>query len=61
MLRKTDIFGFGQKFYQEYPEYFKSVKDEWNNNLEEIEINVKSDLILKNKVSSKNSLEEIND
>ena len=58
---KTDIFGFGQKFYQEYPEYFKSVKDEWNNNLEEIEINVKSDLILKNKVSSKNSLEEIND
>lgn len=58
---KTDIFGFGQKFYQEYPEYFKSVKDEWNDNLDEIEIKVKSDLMLKNKVSSKNSLEEIND
>ena len=58
---KTDIFGFGQKFYQEYPKYFKSVKDEWNNNLDKIEINVKSDLMFKNKVSSKNSLEEIND
>lgn len=58
---KTDIFGFGKKFYQEYPEYFKSVKDEWNDNLGEIEIKIKSDLMLKNKVSSKNSLEEIND
>lgn len=58
---KTDIFGFGQKFYQEYPKYFKSVKDEWNDNLGEIEIKIKSDLMLKNKVSSKNSLEEIND
>lgn len=58
---KTDIFGFGQKFYQEYPKYFKSVKDEWNNNLDQIEIKIKSDLMLKNKVSSKNSLEEIHD
>lgn len=58
---KTDIFGFGKKFYQEYPEYFKSIKDEWNNNLDQLEINIKSDLTLKNKVSSKNSLEEIND
>ena len=58
---KTDIFGFGLKFYQKYPEYFKSVKKDWNNNLEEIEINIKSDLMLKNKVSSKTSLEEIND
>lgn len=58
---KTDIFGFGQKFYQEYPKYFKSVKKDWNNNLDKIKINIKSDLMLKNKVSSKNSLEEIND
>ena len=58
---KTDIFGFGKMFYQEYPKYFKSAKKEWNDNLDQIEINIKSDLMLKNKVSSKNSLEEIND
>ena len=58
---KTDIFGFGLKFYQKYPEYFKSVKKDWNENLSEIEIKINSDLILKNKVSSKTSLEEIND
>lgn len=58
---KTDIFGFGKMFYQEYPDYFKSVKKEWNNNLGNIEFKIKSDLMLKNKVSSKNSLEEIND
>jgi len=58
---KTDIFGFGLKFFKEYPEYFKSVKKEWNKNLDKIEININSDLMLKNKVSSKNSLEEIND
>ena len=58
---KTDIFGFGQMFYQEYPKYFKSQKKDWNDNLDQIEINIKSDLMLKNKVSSKNSLEEIND
>ena len=58
---KTDIFGFGKMFYQEYPKYFKSEKKDWNDNLDQIEINIKSDLMLKNKVSSKNSLEEIND
>ena len=58
---KTDIFGFGKMFYEKYPNYFKYVKKEWNNNLDQIEINIKSNLMLKNKVSSKNSLEEIND
>lgn len=58
---ETDIFGFGKMFCQEYPDYFKSVKKEWNNNLGNVEFKIKSDLMLKNKVSSKNSLEEIND
>lgn len=58
---KTDIFGFGQMFYQEYPKYFKKQKKEWNNNLDKIKINISSDLMLKNKVSSKTSLEEIHD
>lgn len=54
---KTDIFGFGLRFYQNYPKFYEKVKDNWEDNLENIEINVKSNLILKNKVSSKNSLE----
>lgn len=58
---ETDIFGFGKMFYQEYPDYFDSVKKEWNSNLGNIEFKIKSDLMLKNKVSSKNSLEEIDD
>lgn len=58
---KTDIFGFGKMFYQEYPKYFKKQKKEWNDNLDKIEININSGLILKNKVSSKTSLEEIHD
>lgn len=58
---KTDIFGFGQMFYRKYPDYYKSLKKEWNNNLDDIKVNIKSNLTLKNKVSSKNSLEEIND
>ena len=58
---ESDIFGFGQKFYQKYPDYYDSVKKEWDSKLSEIKVNIKSDLMLKNKVSSKNSLEEIND
>lgn len=58
---KTDVFGFGQIFYQEYPKYFEKNKNNWNDNLDKIKINIKSDLMLKNKVSSKTSLEEIND
>ena len=58
---KTDIFGFGKMFYQEYPKYFKKQEKEWNDNLDKIEININSDLMLKNKVSSKTSLEEIHD
>ncbi len=56
---KSDVFGFGLKFYQNHPEYFKSVKNNWGEILSEIDLNIKSNLILKTKVSSKNSLEEI--
>ena len=54
---KTDIFGFGLKFYQNYPKFYEKVKENWNDNLGDIKINIKSNLIIKNKVSSKNSLE----
>lgn len=56
---KTDIFGFGLRFYQNYPKYYKSVKDSWNEDLDKVDFNIKSNLILKTKVTSKNSLEEI--
>lgn len=58
---ETDIFGFGKMYYQEFPDYFNKVKKNWNKNLGDINIKIKSNLMLKNKVSSKNSLEEIND
>lgn len=58
---KTDIFGFGLKFYQNYPKFYEKVKKNWNDNLGDIKINIKSNLILKNKVSSKNSLEVTNE
>ena len=58
---KTDVFGFGKMFFQKYPKYFKKQEKEWNDNLDKIKINIKSDLMLKNKVSSKTSLEEIHD
>lgn len=58
---KSDIFGFGLKFYQNHPNYYKKVKDNWEDELENIKFNIKSDLTLKNKVSSKNSLEETYD
>lgn len=58
---ETDIFGFGLKFYQNHPKYYKKVKDNWNENLSKIKFNIKSHLTLKNKVSSKNSLEVTHD
>ncbi len=56
---KADVFGFGLKFYQNHPKYFESVKDDWGNIMSSIDFNINSELILKTKVSSKNSLEEI--
>lgn len=58
---KTDIFGFGLKFNQERPSYFKKVKKDWNNMLDEVDYNIKSNITFKNKASSKNSLEVTDD
>lgn len=58
---KTDIFGFGLDFYREYPNYFNKVKKEWDNNLEDIKVNMKCNITFKNKMTAKNSLEEIYD
>lgn len=58
---KADILGIGLNFYKNHPEYYKKVKKDWDNVLEEVKFNVKSSLTLKNKVAAKNSLEEIHD
>ncbi|MDO4963033.1 MAG: Ger(x)C family spore germination protein [bacterium] len=54
---ETDIFGFGLKFYQKYPKYFNKNKKNWDKNLDKLNINITSNIILENKVSAKNSLE----
>lgn len=57
----SDVFGFGLKFYQEYPKYFNKVKDNWNESLSNLDINIKTNVILKTRGSSQNSLEDEND
>lgn len=58
---KADVFGFGLKFNQNHYSYFKNVENDWENQLDKIEFKISSNLILENKVSSKNSLEAIYD
>ena len=55
----SDVFGFGLKFYQKYPIYFKNNINNWDNIFKNLDIDINVKIILKNKVSSKNSLEEI--
>ena len=58
---KTDIFGFGLKFYQKYPKYYKKNSENWNDNLHTINYKINSNIILKNRGSAQNSLGEIHD
>ena len=57
----SDIFGFGLKFSKSHPKYFEKNKDNWDKIFKNLNIDTKVKIILKNKVSSKNSLEDIND
>lgn len=58
---ETDIFGFGLKLYKNNPDYFNKVKDNWNKNLKNLDINIKSDLIIKSISSTQNSVEVLDD
>lgn len=60
-INNADIFGFGLKYYHKYPKYFKKNEKKWDKIFKNLEVNTNVKIILKNKVSSKNSLEEIND
>lgn len=53
----TDIFGFGLMIYQKYPDYYNQNKEILSNIFNNIEINVKSNIIIKTTGSSSNSLE----
>ena len=55
---ESDIFGFGLKLYQDHPKYYKSIKDNWNEELKNINVEIKTDIVLKSKGSSQKSLEE---
>lgn len=52
---KTDIFGFGNLIYKKNPSYFNSIND-WNEEFNNIKINVKVSVDIKNKGSIKQSI-----
>lgn len=58
---KTDIFGFGLKLYKNNPKYFKKVENSWNKDLQKLDIEIKSDLIIKSISSTQNSVEVLDD
>lgn len=58
---KSDILGIGRNFYQNHYNYYNKVKNNFEEILDDIKFNINSNLILNNKVSAKNSLEEIYD
>ena len=58
---ETDIFGFGLKLYKSNPDYFNKIKESWNKDLKELNINIKSDLIIKSISSTQNSVEVLDD
>lgn len=55
---ESDIFGFGLKLYQDHPKYYNMIKDSWNSELKNINVEIKTDIVLKSKGSSQKSLEE---
>lgn len=58
---ETDIFGFGNLLHKNYPNFYEKVVNSWNENLKDLDINIKSDWIIKSISSSQNSVEVLND
>lgn len=58
---KTDIFGFGLKLYKNYPDYFEKVKNDWDEELKNLKVTTKSNLIIKSISSTQNSVEVLDD
>ena len=53
----SDIFGFGEKVYRKYPEYWNKNKRNWNNIFPNVAINVEVKADLKNTGELLNSIE----
>lgn len=56
---KTDVLGFGNMLYKHYPKYWKNVKDSWNDNyIENLDVEVKTNINLSSKGSLEQSIKE---
>lgn len=56
---KTDILGFGELFYKKYPKYFKSVENNWHNDiLPNVKTKVKCIINIDSKGTAKTSIKE---
>lgn len=58
---ETDVFGFGLLLYKKYPNHYKKLKENWNEELINLKINLKSNLTLKSISSIQNSVEVLDD
>lgn len=58
---KSDIIGFGSKLFKSNPDYYNKIKNDWNNELKNLKINIKNNIVLKSKSSTQNSVEVLND
>jgi len=54
----TDIFGFGSRLWEEEPEVWKSVSDNWEEVFKSLKVNVKTSVHIKNSGILSKSLEE---
>ncbi|HAN10712.1 MAG TPA: hypothetical protein DCP90_08895 [Clostridiales bacterium] len=57
----SDIFGFGDKIYRKYPDYWLKHKDNWNNIFQKIDIKVQVKANLNNTGQTLNSLKYTHD
>lgn len=55
---KADVLGIGKEIYENHPKYYEKIKNNLDYIYEKTQFNIESNLILNNKVSVKNSLEE---
>ena len=58
---KSDIIGIGRNLYKNHYSYYNKITDNWDDMLEQLNYKIDSKLIINNKVSSKNSLEDVYD
>ena len=58
---KTDILGIGRQIFLNKPSYYNSIKTGFEDNLKKVKYSINSNVVINNKVSSKNSLEEKHD